>query len=612
MNAMRWIGMAVLVLVVACMPAWADDAVEAAPAEAPAAPGAPAAVATTVGWIELKGSLREGPPPFAWVTEAEAGPSLQSVLRQLRFVTNSKSYLGVVIYLDYPDLDLPQVQAIADAMVAVRDAGKKVFVFSEVYDLRTYLLACNADQILLQRKGEVMLHGLGVEEMYLAGLLEKVGMKADFVQVGRFKGAEDPLTRKQPSEAWNQNMDALLDDMYASIIDRIAAGRKLTKEQVEAVIQDCWTMTDEEYVKRRVVDRVCDRDMIEVTEIEFGDAFTWDEDMGMSPKTASNTNAFTFFQTLFQASAPKPRRDSIAIIHARGPISSGDSSFGDGLFSGDSIGSRTMCEALSDAADDNRIKGVVVRIDSPGGSAIASEVIWQSVRQVAQSKPVYVSIGGMAASGGYYIASAADEIYVAPDSIVGSIGVVGGKLIAGGLYEMIGVGIHRRSRGPHGDLFNSVEPFTEPQRKMLQLSFEKVYAQFTDRVATGRGKRLADVAAVAEGRLFTGRQAAANGMADKVGGLGEAVRDLAQRLGLQPGRYDVINLPPPMSLPEFLDSIFNAQAPVTASPLSSLEPLARQALGDRRWHAARAVLVGLMQLQNEPVLTLMPNAIVVR
>jgi protease-4 len=596
--------------VLACLPAgaWADNA---AVAEAPAAPGAIAPAATVVGWLELTGSLRESPLPFAWVTEAEAGPSLTSVLRQLHHVAHSKTHKGVVVHLDYPDLDMTQIEAIANALDGVRAAGKKTLVFSEAYDLRTYLLACSADMILLQRRGDVMLSGIGIEEMYLAGLLDKVGVKADFVQVGRFKGAADPLTLDKPSEAWSQNIDALLDDIYGSILERIATGRNLTREQVEAIIQDCWTMNDDELIRRRVVDRVCDRDLIDVTEVEFGDTFTWDEDMGAAPKQAANTNAFAFFQTLFQATSSKPKRDSIAVVHARGPITSGDSSYGDGLFSGDAIGSRTICEVLSDAGDDHRIKAVVIRIDSPGGSAIASEVIWQSVRQLAEKKPVYASIGGTAASGGYYIACAADEIYVAPDSIVGSIGVVGGKLIAGGLYEKIGIGIHRRSRGPHGDLFNSVDPFTDQQRQMLQLAFEKTYSQFTQRVADGRGRRLADVGAVAEGRLFTGRQAALNGMADKVGGLSDAVRDVAQRVGLQPGRYDVINLPPPMSLPEFLDTIFKTQAPAVAAPTLGIEHLARRTLGERRWRAARSIVSGLMQLQREPVLTLMPSAIVI-
>lgn len=585
-----------------------------APAEPPANPAGPAVQAATVGWLELSGPLRESPPPFAWVTEEEMGPSLQTVLRQLHHVAESSRYKGIVIYLDYPELDLTQTDAIAQAIAAIRAADKKVLVFAEAYDLRTYLLACSADQVLLQRRGEVMLEGLGVEEMYLAGLLDKIGMKADFVQIGKFKGADEPLTRTAPSEAWNQNINSLLDDLYASILTRIAEGRRLKPDEVEAILRDCWTMSDEQLVARRVVDQVCDRDMIEVTEIAFGDDFAWDEDLGQSPVAAANTNAFMFFQSLFQASAPRPKRDSVAVIHALGPITSGESTYGDGLFSSDTIGSRTMTDTLADAADDDKVKAVVLRLDSPGGSAIASEVIWQSVRETAEKKPVYVSIGSMAASGGYYIACAADEVYVAPDSVVGSIGVVGGKFVAGSLYEKIGVGVTRRSRGPHGDLFNSVEPFTPAQRDMLTKAFENTYTQFTERVKAGRGARLGDVEAVAQGRLFSGRQAVTNGMADKLGTLDQAIRDAAQRAGLQPGRYDVINLPPPMSLPEFLETIFGtstqakAAAPVS---LGSVAPLAREVLGERRWRAVRSIVVGMLQLQREPVLAIIPAAIII-
>lgn len=617
MRTQVWLGWGLLGILTAALlaplpRAWGEAAADAA-AEA-AEDGAPAPEAgRVVGWLELSGPLREGPPPFAWVSEADAGPSLQGVLRQLRHVAEGDDYLGVVLYLDYPELGMTQIEAIAASIAAVRATGKKVFTFAEAYDLPTYLLACSADQILLQQRGQVMIPGIGVEEMYLAGLLEKIGMKADFVQVGKFKGAQDPLTRTGPSPEWDQNIDALLDDVYASVLERIATGRNMTQKQVEALFADAWTMTDADYVRRRVVDRVVDRDLISVTEVEFGDDFVWDDSMGDAAATQTQTNAFAFFQTLFQASAPRPRRQSIAVVHANGPIMNGESTYGDGLFSGDTIGSRTISEVLSDAAEDDLIKGVVIRVDSPGGSAMASEVIWQSVRSLAEAKPVFVSVGSTAASGGYYIACAADEIYVNPDSIVGSIGVVGGKLIAGGLYEKIGVHVHRRSRGPLGDMFNSVEPFSDRQRELLRSAFEKTYAQFTERVRTGRGARLADVEGVAQGRLFTGRQAVKNGLADQLGDVGDAVRAMAGRLNLEPGAYDVVNLPPPMSLPEFLEQMFGGRAGAQASLESSmLRQTAEKALGSARWRAVRDVLGGLVQLQREPVLTLMPAAIVIR
>ena len=265
---------------------------------------------------------------------------------------------------------------------------------------------------------------------------------------------------------------------------------------------------------------------------------------------------------------------------------------------------------------------MILRIDSPGGSALASEVIWQAVRELGKTKPVYVSIGPMAASGGYYIACAGDKIYADEDSIVGSIGVVGGKIVLGGLYEKIGLSVYRRSRGPMGDMFNSVEPFTKDQRVALEKAFARTYDQFKDRVTTGRGKRLADFDAVAQGRIFTGRQAVANGLIDKIGGVDLATRELAKAVELTPGNYDLVDLPAPMSLPEYLSQFLDIGAsypggPASIYPGASLEQAgliatARTLLGDRAWRQACGVLNGMSLLSREHVLTLMPTVIVVK
>jgi protease-4 len=566
-----------------------------------------------VGWLELSESLRDGPVPFAWLTQEEAGPSLGDVLDRLDYVAEHDEYLGVVIYMDQPSLSLSQVLSIAEKIAKIRDAGKLVLTYAEAYNTMDYLLACSADLILLQHKGEVRMSGVAVEEMYLAGLLEKIGAKADLIQIGKYKGASEAMMRSGPSEAWNQNFDALLDDLYGQIVGQIAEGRGLTHTEVEALLGDSWIMQDTDYLRRRVVDRLTDRDLVDVTEVEFGDSFTWDDSMGWGEAAVNINNPMMLFGLLFKEPDVSTYRPTIAIVHASGAIHSGESSHGQGMFDSESIGSRTMVEVLGDVRDDENIKGVILRISSPGGSALASEIIWQAVRDLGEQKPVFVSIGSMAASGGYYIASAGDEVYLSPSSIVGSIGVVGGKIVLGGLYEWAGITIHRRSRGPMGDIFNSVEPFTDDQRTMVRQSMEMVYDQFVQRVTIGRGTRLPDVGTVAEGRLFTGRQAVENGMADKLGGVEQAMADMTNELGMEEGDYDVVHLPSAMSLQTFLNSMFGAQTPnVTASsPLPWIQT-AKQVMGPRAWSAVSATMQGLLLLQNEPVLTLMPNAIIIR
>ena len=611
-------------LVLAVVVVWGGFSVQAVAQEAaavePAAAEAVEAVTedrtTVVGWIELNSTLREAPLPFAWVSEEDMGESLGNVLDRIETVRDDPDYAGLVIFLDQPSLTLPQCTAIAEAIRSAREAGKTVMTFAEVYDLRDYIIASAADSVLLQKKGSVELSGIAVEEMYLAGMFEKIGVKPDLMQVGKYKGADETFMREQPSAAWDENFDALLDGLYSESIRSIMEGRGLTRDEVEALFKSSWAMKDTELLARRAVDQLVDRDLIDVTEVAFGEWFEWDTEFGQTGTSIDPNNPFALFSMLFQEPQLNTTQPTIAVIHADGPISSGDSSIGDGLFSSDSIGSRTLVGALEDALYDENIRGAVLRLDSPGGSALASEVIWQAVREFGQEKPIYAVVGSMAASGGYYIVCGTDQIYVQPHSILGSIGVVGGKITLGGLYDWAGVNIVRRSRGPGGDLFNSVEPFNDEQRQTVHQALTMIYDQFVERVESGRGDRLPEVSTVAEGRLFTGSQSVANGLADRIGGVDQAVVDLAVQLELAEGEYDVIDLPAPMSLNEYFGSLFGAQA---ASPLALSVPeapaflaTARELLGPAAWKSVSRSMRGLLMLQHEPVLLMMPTAIVVK
>lgn len=576
---------------------------EAEPAEA-----APRGI---VAWLEIRGPLREGPVPYAWVSEEEAGLSLQGVVDHIDRLAASDEHLGLVIYLDQPMLSTTQIDEITRTVHQAREAGLIVMFFAEAYDTASYLLACSGDRILLQNKGELTLSGIGWEEMYLAGLFEKIGIKADLIQVGKYKGADEQFTRTGPSEAWNENVSSLLDDMYGQIVGRISKARDMTVAETESAMADSWTMTDKQYVDRGLVDDLTERDLISVTGEVFGNQFAWEKLTTEPQQPTRRDNPFAVLQMLFQEKTTQAQRDSIALVHAYGPINSGDSSTPGGLFGGQSIGSRTMIRALRDARQQDKIKGVVIRTDSPGGSALASEVIWQAVREVGKVKPVFVSVGAMAASGGYYIACAGDHIYVSEASILGSIGVVGGKFVMGDLYEKVGVTIHRRPRGPFGDIFNSEEPFTPEQREAVRQSMESVYDQFIDRVTIGRGERLGDVDAVAMGRLFTGRQSIENGLADRIGGVDAALADMANKLGLEEGEYDIIDLPPPMNFSEFMSDFF-AESP-TPDGRAVLPALAaaREVLGPRRFEAVRRTLQGLMALRDESAVLIHPTPFVV-
>lgn len=569
-----------------------------------------------VGWITLDAPLRSGPVPFAWVPEADAGPSLAGVLAQIKKVTDDPAYPGLVIALDQAPLTLPQTTAIADALLAARAAGKHVMVFAEAYELKDYLLASAADSILLQRKGSVWLTGIAVEEMFLADTLAKIGVTPDFVQIGRFKGADEQFMRTEPSDAWSENFDGLLDGLYGETVDRICANRGWTRDEFEGLFLKSFVMTDDDLLKAGLVDRLVSRDLTGATEVAFGEDWEWDTDLGAAAGSGLDTdNPFALFSAIFAEPESRTTRDTLAVLHADGPIYSGDSQVPGGFMSDSTIGSRTVTAALEDALLDDNIKGVVIQLDSPGGSALASEVIWQSVRELQADKPVYCVIGSMAASGGYYIACATDRIYVQPHSILGSIGVVAGKMTLGGLYDWAGVKVHRRTRGPGADLFSSVDPFTDDQRDLLRDAMTLTYEQFRDRVREGRGDALPDLEAVDEGMLFTGTQSIANGLADAEGGVELALADLADDLGLGEGDYDVIHLPGPLALGDYLNEVFGggvAAPGAAASATATLRETLRQVVGDGAFDQAAAVADGLLLLQREHVLTLMPSAIVVK
>lgn len=595
-------------------------AVTAQPADTPDVVE-PEELGETVGWLVLQGALREGPIREAWITEDEAGPSLRSIVKQIETVKDGEHYLGLVVYMDMPYLTATQTDAIYQALYELRESGKSVVTFAQAYSTADYVLASAGDVIALQNKGMVELTGMHMEEMYLAGLMEKIGIQPNFIQVGKYKGAAEQMTRKGPSEAWSQNMDGLLDGMYDTMVDRIAKGRGVSAKKVEKMMELSWTLDDRGLLKAGIVDRLCGRDLTEVTETEFGDEFVWDTEMGQTPAAnpmaqAMAANPMMMIAALMQDPVTKTTGTTIQVIHANGAIISGDSEYGDGAFGGgESIGSRTIDEMLDDALHDDNVKGVVLRLDSPGGSALASEVMWQAIRAFGEEKPIACSVGGMAASGGYYIASACDEILIQPRSIVGSIGVVAGKLNLKGLYDMVGIGVHTRSRGPNAALLSSVNNFTDSEKEKLTASMELVYEQFRDRVATGRGTRLKDLDAVDEGMLFTGTQAVKSGMADQLGGVEDAIALVAEKAELENGKYAVMELPHPISMATYLESMFSGgglsfglSSPEHAATLQAAKAL----VGDAAWKQITRSLHGITLLRDEQVLLLMPQPVIVK
>jgi protease-4 len=576
-----------------------------------------------VGTLEIKDSINERPGPLDWLAGAEAPPTMWQLIGLIDDAPD-RSLQGLLIQLKDLTLTRSQADELGAAMELIRGQGVRVSVFAENYGPTELLLGSHADEVIIQSGGGVSLPGLYMEEMYLAGTLDFIGLKADLVQVGAYKGANEALTRTAPSPEWDQNISALLDDLYGAMRSTIKEGRGMDDAALDKAMSEAWFASDETARSVGLIDAIVDlpdlsAHLAQEQNLAGAGSIDWVKltPEGAGPDLAASFNPFAIMNLLSQTPDNTPKRDTIALIHIDGPIVDGESADG-GLFGGKNVGSRTIRKALSDLEDNDLIKGVIVRINSPGGSATASEVIWQGVRRVAEKKPVWVSVGSMAASGGYYIAVAGDKIYVTPTGIVGSIGVVGGKISMGGLYDLLHVNVVERARGPRAELMSSSQPWTDEQRQFVRDKMAETYNLFTKRVSAGREG--IDLAKTAEGRLFVGQRAVDMKLADTVGGLDRAVADLAAKLNLSEGQYDVLNYPGPKSLQDVLGEMFGQMAmagegggdKANLAALSDKVAALRAVVGETAWPNVQAALEGLVQLRTEPVLLVAPRALIVR
>jgi protease-4 len=578
--------------------------------------------ARRVGLIEIEGSPLARPHELAWLL-GSGRPTLRELVDAIKDAGRSDKVDLLAIRLKDIELDRAQVQEIGAAIKAAREAGKRTIVFAESYGPMEFLIGSYADQALIQAGGAAALPGLFMQELYLADTLAWVGLKADMVQIGDYKGASEPLVNAAPSPAWDQNINQLLDGLYANMRRDLKAGRHLDDADLDKALQTLWLADADEAVSSGLVDAAVDLPAL--------GAFlaTGKPDAKPDPKAVTWVNipvgaaadvkvdqsspfaAMTALMSLFSRKPPSaPSGPSIAIVHIDGTIVDGDSSAG-GLLGGASVGSRTIRNALEDIRTQPKIKGVIVRIDSPGGSAIASEIIWKGLRDVAAEKPVWVSVGNMAASGGYYIAAAGQKIYVNPSSIVGSIGVVGGKLAMGGLLESLKVRSVSRGRGPMASMFDSAEPWTPEQLALVRAKMQRTYDLFTRRVSQGRPG--IELSRTAEGRLFTGDRAVALKMADRLGGLDAAIQELAETLQLKD--FQVLDYPAPRSLEEVLQDLLGglARAPgMRSGALADLTLALREVIGPRDWPTVAASLRGILEFRRERVLLITPRALLIR
>ncbi|MCS7033431.1 MAG: signal peptide peptidase SppA [Phycisphaerae bacterium] len=540
-----------------------------------------------VAMFEINSAVTERPSDFSWFGPSDA-LTLRSIVSRLHKARDDQSLQAVLLSFGAgASMNLAAATEIRDALAEIRRAGKKVFVFADSYDSITYTVASAATDICMLEAGEVTIPGIGVETMFYRGTMDKVGITPDFVQIGEYKGAQEPYMRTSASEELRGEMNKLVDSLFTLIVDGIATTRGLSRDTVRRAIDDTM-VSGPEALERGLVDHLVDQDGLrQLIERKLDGEMNLIENYAAKPREEVD---FSNIFSLLKAMTRKPeatRGPTVALFYAEGVITDGSGE--GGLLESAGIGSETMRSALRTAGKDENVKAVVIRIDSPGGSALASEVIWQAIRRVAKEKPVIISIGGMAASGGYYLASAGDYIFADPSAIIGSIGVVGGKFVLKDLFTRIGLSTEEFSKGRNADLYSTTKVWDERQRELIRKSMQTVYDQFTQRVMTTRRGKIADIDRVARGRIFLAGEAQKLGLVDELGGLEKAIAHAAERAGLEKDKFEIQTLPAPKTLADLLSggttqlrsasrSVLSSDSLLLAVPESARRQLARQLL----------------------------------
>lgn len=467
--------------------------------------------------------------------QREAPMALLDVLEVLEAAAVDPQVDGVLVRLGGAPRGWAKVMAVQRALLRVRNAGKPVAVWADQLGSEDLLLASAATRVWLPPTGGVHVLGMRSEGIFVRGLLERVGVKADVVRVGGYKSAGESLVRDSWSPEAREQSEALLDDLYGEWVDGVARGRGLEPARVRELV-DTGPHGAPGAVEAGLVDACLYPDEIE-TALEALMPIPPDERDG--PRRVRMVDAHPYGLLRGRDPGWRPLLGDlprVAYVVAGGAIHRGRSLSG--------IGSDALRALLDRLARDPGVRGVVLRVNSPGGDALASDLLWRAVHVTSRDKPVVVSMGDVAASGGYYLAAAADHVLAESGTLTGSIGVVGGKIHADGLLERLGIGTDSVERGARAGLFSLSRGYTPEERSLVQREMESLYASFVDRVAEGRGLSRRTVEKLGGGRVWSGLRAREFGLVDGLGGPLEALREVRRLAGLSDDERVVLEVFP--------------------------------------------------------------------
>lgn len=537
--------------------------------------------------VRVSGDLTELPPE-SLVGQLIRGPRPPSVRAIVENIRKAKVDKRVAALLVMPaGIEVPywgKIQEIRDAVIDFRKSGKPAIAYLEYGGDREYYLATACDKIFLMPTSPLDLSGVATYEIFLRGTLDKIGAFPDMHHIGDYKTAVNQLTEKTFTAAHREMTESLNRDAYEQLVRGIADGRGKAEADVRTAL-DQGPFLPEDALRAGLIDDVAYEDQID-DKVRMG---------GAKMRTVESRD----YSGVSPSSLGLNKGPRIAVLYAVGAIVSGRSALDP--VNGPVVGSDTFVEYVRAARADPSIKAIVLRVDSPGGSTVASDVIWRELmltRDAKPDRPLIVSMSDLAASGGYYIAMPGQVIVAQPGTLTGSIGIFGGKIVTGGVFNKLGANIEAVSNGKYAEMNSPARPYNAAESAKLQERLQAFYDQFVEKVAASRHTTPERIDAVAQGRVWTGRQAKQIGLVDELGGLDRAVAVAKQRAKIPlDAEVELVNFPPKRSFYEIVTEQFTMSD--DSSYLAAILPR-----GDRR---ALSVLTSPLRLfrRGEP-LALMP------
>ena len=471
--------------------------------------------------LDLDNELVEGSGgPHIEGLNIRSSDTLQEAVVAIRKAKDDPRVVAIKANLSSPKVGLAQTQELRDAIAEFRSSGKRAYLFSETIGegegaLSAYYLASAFSDIWMQPSGTVGIAGIGTEGFFLKDFLTRFGVKGDFIAKGEYKSAPEMFTNTEMSQYNREETQALLKAWYEQMVAGIAADRKIDAGTLRALIDEGPQMANEA-LDKKLIDKIAYRD-------EF--------DAMIDKETKDDMELKRYARVPLPGAAPAKKR--IAVINAVGEIdrvAANESPFTDN----DGIHADRMVKAIRKAADDTKVDAILLRVDSPGGSYVASDTIWREVvrAKTEKKKPVIVSMGDTAASGGYFISMPADRIFSSPATVTGSIGVFAGKIVIGEALNKLDIKRERVVYGESAGMFSATSEFSAKDRERLGRMMDVTYADFTGKAAQGRGKSVEEIDKVARGRVWSGSDALAVGLVDELGGFMKALDYTKTKLGL--------------------------------------------------------------------------------